>query len=444
MFGHVQPGPPDPMFTLKRDADNDTCTEKVDLGVGIYRSEKGSYQELEVVKKVLPKDSAPAKLELDELDLGHDYELTIGDADFLRLAAEVMFGAHSDALQTGRIQQVKDTNFGIQVSSVQTISGTGANSLGALFISKVMEPKPRIYIGVPTWGNHIPIFQDTGLETTTYPYLDASKHTVSFTALLDTVRSAAQGSIFVLQGCCHNPTGVDLSLSQWEELACEMKCYGHLPFFDTAYQGLGDGLDEDAAGVRVFVDAGIEMLVCQSFSKNFALYGERCGALHFVGNSQEVAANVQDRLRSLIRHTYSSAPAYGSRLVKIVLNDADLRKEWQVGVREVSVFHPLTTGFRTSETDGMRKRLKRNRQALYDELAIRLKTPGDWSYLMKEKGLFSCLALSQSQCRELVETYHVHLPGSGRINLAGLSEENVKRAAQAIDKVTRIHVNGKL
>ncbi|KAG7042642.1 aspartate aminotransferase [Colletotrichum scovillei] len=406
MFGHVQPGPPDPMFTLKRDADNDTSPEKVDLGVGIYRNEEGSYQELEVVKK--------AKLELDELDLGHDYELTIGDAGFLRLAAKVMVGAHSDALRTGK------------VSSVQTISGTGANSLGALFISKVMEPKPRVYIGVPTWGNHIPIFQDAGLETTTYPYLDASKHAVNFTALLNTVRSAAQGSIFVLQGCCHNPTGVDLSLSQWEELAREMKYHGHLPFFDTAYQGLGDGLEEDAAGVRVFVDAGIEMLVCQSFSKNFALYGERCGALHFVGNSQEVAANVQDKLRSLIRHTYSSAPAYGSRLVKIVLNDAVLRKEW------------------TSETDGMRKRLKRNRQALYDELAIRLKTPGDWSYLVKEKGLFSCLALSPSQCRELVETYHVHLPGSGRINLAGLSEENVKRAAQAIDKVTRTHVNGKL
>ncbi|KAL4418070.1 aspartate aminotransferase [Colletotrichum abscissum] len=406
MFGHVQPGPPDPMFTLKRDADNDTSPEKVDLGVGIYRNEEGSYQELEVVKKVSSKVSAPV--------LETKYELTIGNADFLRLAAEVMFGAHSDALQTGRI------------SSVQTISGTGANSLGALFISKVMEPKPRVYIGVPTWGNHIPIFQDTGLKTTTYSYLEASKHAVNFTALLDTVRSAARGSIFVLQGCCHNPTGVDLSLKQWKELACEMKHYGHLPFFDVAYQGLGDGLDEDAASVRVFVDAGIEMMVCQSFSKNFALYGERCGALHFVGNSQEVAANVQDRLRSLIRHTYSSAPAYGSRLVKIVLNDADLRKEW------------------TSETDGMRKRLKRNRQALYDELAIRLKTPGNWSYLVKEKGLFSCLALSPSQCRELVEAYHVHLPGSGRINLAGLSEENVKRAAQAIDKVTRTNVNGKL
>lgn len=226
------------------------------------------------------------------------------------------------------VPRSKTLNFDIQVSSVQTISGTGANSLGALFISKVMEPKPRVYIGVPTWGNHIPIFQDAGLETTTYPYLDASQHAVDFTALLDAVRSAAQGSIFVLQGCCHNPTGVDLSLSQWEELAREMEQYGHLPFFDTAYQGLGDGLDEDASGVRIFMNAGIEMLVCQSFSKNFALYGERCGALHFVSNSQKVAANVQDRLRSLIRHTYSSAPAYGSRLVKIVLNDADLRKEW--------------------------------------------------------------------------------------------------------------------
>ncbi|KAK1673889.1 pyridoxal phosphate-dependent transferase [Colletotrichum godetiae] len=406
MFGHVQPGPPDPMFTLKRDADNDTSLEKVDLGVGIYRSEEGSYQELDVVRQ--------AKRKLDELNLGHDYELTIGDADFLRLAAEVMFGEHSDALQTGR------------VSSVQTISGTGANSLGALFISKVMEPKPKVYIGVPTWGNHLPIFQDVGLETVTYLYLDGSKHAVNFTALLNAVQSAVRGSVFVLQGCCHNPTGVDLSPSQWAELASEMKLYGHLPFFDTAYQGLGDGLEEDAVGIRVFAKAGIEMLVCQSFSKNFALYGERCGALHFVGNSQKVVANVQDRLRSLIRHTYSSAPAYGSRLVKIVLNDTDLRKKW------------------TLEIDGMRTRLKRNRQTLHDELALNLKTPGDWSYLVKEKGLFSCLALSPSQCRELVETYHVHLPGSGRINVAGLSVENVKRAAQAIDKVIRQHANGKL
>lgn len=193
-----------------------------------------------------------------------------------------------------------------------------------------MQPKPKVFIGVPTWGNHVPIFQEVGLETTTYPYLDSSKHAVDFPGFLAVVRSAPRGSVFVLQGCCHNPTGVDLSVQQWQELAIEMKSHGHLPFFDTAYQGLGDGLDEDAAGVRVFAETGMEFLVCQSFSKNFALYGERCGVLHVVGSTKDVATNVQDKLRSLIRHTYSSSPAYGSRLVKITLSDSIMRGNWCV------------------------------------------------------------------------------------------------------------------
>ncbi|KAF6829004.1 aspartate aminotransferase [Colletotrichum musicola] len=351
MFGHIQPGPPDPMFTLKKNADTDLSSRKVDLGVGIYRNEAGVYQELEVVKQ--------AKKQLDQLNLGHDYELTTGDPEYLELAAEVMFGNDSDALKSGRI------------SSVQTISGTGANSLGALLIARTMQPKPKVYISIPTWGNHVPIFQDAGLQTTTYPYLDSSKHAVNFAALLDAVRTAPRGSVFVLQGCCHNPTGVDLNLQQWQDLAVEMKAHGHLPFFDTAYQGLGDGFDEDAAGVCTFVKAGIEMLVCQSFSKNFALYGERCGALHVVAETSEVAANVKDRLRSLIRHTYSSSPAYGSRLVKIVLTDTSLRESW------------------ATELDGMRQRLKRNRQALFNQLTNVLKTPGDWAHITQEKGLFS-------------------------------------------------------
>ncbi|GKT55743.1 aspartate aminotransferase [Colletotrichum tofieldiae] len=376
MFGHIQPGPPDPMFTLKKNADNDNSPEKVDLGVGIYRSEVGKYQELAVIRQ---------------------YESTIGDAEFLRLAAVVMFGEGNVALKSGRI------------SSVQTISGTGANSLGALLISKTMQPKPKVFIGVPTWGNHIPIFKDAGLETTTYPYLDSSKHAVNFAGFLEVVRSAPKGSVFVLQGCCHNPTGVDLSIQQWQELAMEMKAHGHLPFFDTAYQGLGDGLDEDSAGVRVFVASGMELLVCQSFSKNFALYGERCGALHVVGTTEEVAANVQDKLRSLIRHTYSSSPAYGSRLVKIALSNNNMRDNCYGS------------------------NVKRNQDKPIDKV----QTPGDWSHLTKEKGLFSCLALSPSQCKSLGNTYHVHLPESGRINIAGLSEDNVKRAAKAIDEVIR-------
>ncbi|KAF9872749.1 aspartate aminotransferase [Colletotrichum karsti] len=370
MFEHIQPGPPDPMFNLKRDADNDHSPEKVDLGVGIYRNESGSYQELEVVRE--------AKKRLEDQDLGHDYGPTTGDAEFLKFAAGVMFSEDCDALRSERI------------SSVQTISGTGANALGALLLAKTMQPKPKVYIGIPTWGNHLDIFQNVDMETITYSYLDSTRHEVNFSGLLSAVRTAPRGSIFVLQGCCHNPSGVDLSVQQWQELASEMREHGQLPFFDTAYQGLGDGFDEDAAGVRIFVEAGIEMLVCQSFSKNFALY------------------------------------AYGSRLVKIVLSNSDLRMAW------------------AAELDGMRQRLKRNRQALYHQLAHMLKTPGDWSHLNREKGLFSCLALSPSQCETLVSKYHVHLPGSGRINVAGLSEDNVARAAQAIDEVVRLPGKQKL
>ncbi|KAF4416533.1 Aspartate aminotransferase 3 [Colletotrichum fructicola] len=343
MFEHIKPGPPDPMFDLKRDSDNDHSSEKVDLGVGIYRNESGLYQELEVVKLI---------------------------------------------------------------SSVQTISGTGANALGALLISKAMSPNKKVYVSTPTWGNHFDIFHNVDMETVSYPYLDSSKHAVNFDALLEAVRTAPQGSIFILQGCCHNPSGVDLSVEQWQELATEMKSHGQLPFFDTAYQGLGDGFDEDAAGVRIFVEAGLEMLV--------------------LADSTEVAANVKDRLRSLIRYTYSSSPAYGSRLVKIVLSNRELRNAW------------------TLELEGMRERLKRNRQALYSELRNVLKTPGDWSHLTQEKGLFSCLALSPAQCKTLVTKCHVHLPGSGRINVAGLSEDNVRRAAKAIDEVIRQTVQEKL
>lgn len=244
------------------------------------------------------------------------------------------------------------------------------------------------------------------METITYEYLDSSRHAVNYSALLNAVRTAPSGSVFILQGCCHNPSGVDLNVQQWEELASEMRSKSHLPVFDTAYQGLGDGLNEDAAGVRIFVKSGMEMLVCQSFSKNFALYGERCGALQVVADSSEVALNVQDRLRSLIRYTYSSPPAYGSRLVKTVLNDCELRESWWVFLI-ANVRAEADQRIRAIELDDMRQRLKKNRHALHDQLVNVLKvrgiirnakrncmsnlmqTPGDWTYLLNEKGLFS-------------------------------------------------------
>ena len=191
-----------------------------------------------------------------------------------------------------------------------------------------MEPKPLVYVGVPTWGNTIPIMTHAGLETITYPYLDARNTGFDLAACIDNIRNAPCNSSFYFQACCHNPTGTDISESQWRALGVELKAKSHLAIIDIAYQGLGSGLEEDAIGVRVFSELGLEMLVCQSFSKNFALYGERCGALHVVAQSPHDAANAQARLASLIRSEISSSPAYGSRLVKLILRDECKRSIW--------------------------------------------------------------------------------------------------------------------
>jgi aspartate aminotransferase, cytoplasmic len=227
----------------------------------------------------------------------------------------MLFGESCKALQSGRI------------SAVQTISGTGANWLGASLLADTF-PSKQVYIATPGWGNHIQIFQGAGLEVVTYRYLDRTNYAPDIQGLVENIRTAPRGSIFLFQGCCHNPTGVDFSLQQWKQVAQEMKASGHLAFVDIAYQGLGEGLNEDAAGVRALVNEGLEMLVCQSFSKNFALYGERCGALYSVSHTSTIASNVQDKMRSLIRRSYSSSPAYGSRLVKIVLSDQTQRALW--------------------------------------------------------------------------------------------------------------------
>ncbi|OQE37997.1 hypothetical protein PENCOP_c009G04038 [Penicillium coprophilum] len=395
MFDDIPMGPADPFFDLKKKADGDNHPDKVDIGVGIYRSEEGRYQELAVVKK--------AKKVLEQLDLGHDYGLTTGDDRFLKLAAEVMFGTENEALASGRI------------ASVQTLSGTGANHIAAIFLARLLDPKPAVYLGTPTWNNMKPLCDHAGLATIEYSYIDPQTSELSFQSCINAIRIAPTGSVFVLQGCCHNPTGKDITPDQWELFGEEMKARGHLAFVDIAYQGLGNGLDEDAAGVRILSKLGIDMVVCQSFSKNFALYGERCGVLHVITGSVEAATNTKDQLRSLIRREYSSSPAYGSRLVTIVLDDPELRQQW------------------VAELASMRARLHQNRKRLYTELSTVLKTPGDWKQIVEEKGLFSCLALTPGQCRTLIENYHIHLPVSGRINVAGLTQ-----AFRALRAVTEL------
>ncbi|KAH7171685.1 pyridoxal phosphate-dependent transferase [Fusarium sp. MPI-SDFR-AT-0072] len=382
MFSSFRKGPDDPMYFLKRAADQDTSPEKVDLGVGIYRNESGLYSQLGSVAK--------AKTVLAENDPGHDYEITIGNQRFLNHAARLLFGQDCELLQSGSI------------ASVQTISGTGANHLAALALSQSISPRPQVYIGTPTWGNYKPMFELVGLEVIEYPYFDFHTRTIDFSSIISAALCAPPRSVFILQACCHNPTGADPTKEQWQELGATLKKTSHFVFFDIAYQGLGDGIEEDAYALRHFATLGLDMFVCQSFSKNFALYGERCGALHAVCSSPETAAVVQDRLRCLIRWEFSSSPAYGSRLANIVLESDQL----------------------TAECKWMLKKTFR-------------RTPGYWDHILRENGLFSYLSLNPQQCQKLIDQHHIYLPPNGRINISGLNQRNIEKVADALDEVIR-------
>ncbi|KAH6695378.1 putative aspartate aminotransferase [Plectosphaerella plurivora] len=349
VFESIQPGVPDPMYELKKTADNDQSPLKVDLGVGIYRNENGLYQELSSVRE--------AKKRIAAADLGHDYEITTGNREFLSEASRVMFG-------NGNIDPEN-------LASVQTISGTGAIHLALLFIARSMSPLTKVFVGVPAWGNYKPALELVHLQITEYQHYDPSTRSFDHRATLDAIQSAPPGSVFILQGCCHNPTGADPIPEQWDEIVDALEEGSHLPLFDLAYQGLGQGLDEDAYAVRLCARRGMEMLVCQSFSKNFAIYGERCGALHIGCRDDKAAANVHDQLRCLIRWEISSSPAYGSRIVKTVLTDDQMTAEWK------------------SELSSMRERIKDLRLQLCHQLTHVLKTPGDWTHITRENGLFA-------------------------------------------------------
>lgn len=310
MFRSVPKGPADPVFILSSKVKADKSPSKIDLGVGVYRNDQGRYNELDVLKQ--------AKEILSNADLGHDYEVTTGDANFVKNACKVLFGADSEAVKDKRI------------ASAQAISGTGSIHLAALFLRRAEQFRgKRVYVGTPAWGNYEPLFNLIGFEVVKYRHYDAERGVVAFSDLLGAVDQAPNSSIFVLQGCCHNPSGADLSKEQWNALARAMKPKNHFPFFDMAYQGLGGPLDEDAYGLRHFAEQGFELLACQSFSKNFGLYGERCGVLHILVEGQAVAANVYDQLRCLIRWEFSSSPAYGSRLVNTILKNTSLTSQWQ-------------------------------------------------------------------------------------------------------------------
>ncbi|KAL4983175.1 pyridoxal phosphate-dependent transferase [Aspergillus falconensis] len=412
-FASVPKAPVDPMFILKARADGDRDPNKVDLGVGIYRHEQGGCYEFPAIKK--------AKEILADKDIGHDYNPTTGISSFVQLARQLMFGNSVDSTQ---------------IASIQTVAGTGANHIAAAFLSAHYRSKgpnqddldrpATAFIGTPGWVNYVPLFAHARLPTQEYRYYDSATRQVDMDSTLHAAQNAPPGSIFVLQGCCHNPTGADMTRQQWSTLANILHERNHLAFFDVAYHGLGTPTPElggpedvDVWPVRHFASHGIDLLVCQSFSKNMGLYSERVGVLHVVCREADIAVRVKDVLRSLVRWEFSSAAAYGARLAETILENEELRQQW---VREVAA---------------AARRLVSNRQRLHRELTEVLKTPGEWGHLLQGKGLFSLLGLSGDQVERLMEDHHIYLPLDGRINVAGLNEGNVGLVARAIDEVVR-------
>ncbi|KAG8764308.1 Aspartate aminotransferase, cytoplasmic [Ceratobasidium sp. 423] len=403
-FSNVPLAPPDSIFKLTAAYKADTFPQKVNLGVGAYRDDNGKPWVLPVVKKA-------TGILLNDPTLDHEYLPITGLPEYTSAAAKLILGADSPAIAEGR------------VASVQTISGTGANHLGALFLSRFYQwtdNKPQVFVSDPTWINHFAIMRNVQIEPLTYPYYDPKTIGLDFSGLLNSLKTAPVRSVFLLHACAHNPTGVDPTPEQWKEIADVVLEKGHYAFFDSAYQGFASGdLDKDAAALRYFVSRGVPLLVCQSFAKNAGLYGERVGALHIVSPTKEEANRVKSQLSVLQRSEISNPPAHGARLIALILNDPALFEEWKRDIKT------------------MAHRIIAMREELYNILTNELKTPGKWNHIIDQIGMFSFTGISPEQSQQLIDKAHIYLTANGRISMAGLNSHNLRYFAESLDKVVR-------
>ncbi|KAJ5923247.1 hypothetical protein N7454_008492 [Penicillium verhagenii] len=402
-FSKLDVVPLDPHYSLKEDFENDADPVKVILGSGIYRDKNGKAWVLPTVKE--------AEILVDNLQdtARYDYLPIPGYAPFYTAARDLLFG---------NLEKPKNL-----IVSLQTVAGTGANSVGARFVSEVLRPS-AVWLSDPSWINHANIWTLMGVEVKYYPYWDAENKCLSFERMVQALtQEAMPGDAIVLHGCAHNPTGVDPTKHQWKAIAEVCECRGLFPFFDCAYQGFASGdLDEDAWALRYFASRdNMELAVAQSFSKNMGLYGERVGALHVLTASPDAALKVKGHLLRLQRGLVSQPPQRGARLASTILRDSTLFKKWLLDLCEMS------------------SRMKRMRKALHKEL-VSLGTPGNWDHILTQIGMFSYTGLSAAQVEAMQSGSHVYILKSGRISIAGLNDSNVKYVAQAIDRALRMEL----
>ncbi|KAL8054307.1 hypothetical protein ABFX02_05G128900 [Erythranthe guttata] len=401
VFDHVVMGPEDPILGVTVAYNKDPSPVKMNLGVGAYRTEEGKPLVLNVVRRaeqMLVNDSSRVK----------EYLPIVGLADFNKLSAKLILGADSPAVQEKR------------VTTVQCLSGTGSLRVGAEFLARHYH-QHTILIPQPTWGNHPKVFGLAGLSVKTYRYYDPSTRGLDFQGLMEDLGSAPSGAIVLFHACAHNPTGVDPTAQQWEQIRQLARSKALLPFFDSAYQGFASGnLDTDAQSVRMFVKDGGECIVAQSFAKNMGLYGERVGALSIVCRNADVAGRVESQLKLVIRPMYSNPPIHGASIVATVLKDRNMFQEWTV------------------ELKAMADRIINMRTQLFDALRSR-GTPGDWSHIIKQIGMFTFTGLNSKQVAFMTKEYHIYMTSDGRISMAGLSSRTVPHLADAIHAaVTRL------
>lgn len=387
--------PPDPIFSLPIAFAADPRPDKVNLGIGSYRDANGHPTILKCVKE--------AETLLLSQEQNKEYLPIDGNPTFLQGVAKLVLG--NSFFETNKAR----------IFCAQTVGGTSALRTGGDFLAR--QIKKPIYLPSPTWENHKQIFSHAGLEICHYSYYDTKKRCIDFSSLCQEISSIPAGSILLLHAVCHNPTGLDPSTQQWHELSTLIKQRQLLPFFDLAYQGFADNLEQDVAAIRHFISEHDEMLISVSFAKNLGLYGERVGALLMLLKDASLSAPTSSHIKQIIRSNYSNPPKHGAAIVSEILHSTDLTAMW------------------IQELDKMRSRLKTMRQQLMEGLENKTKSP--WDFLNRQRGFFSFSGLSPEQVKALTERHAIHLPASGRINVAGLNPKNINYVIDAIADVVK-------
>ena len=396
MFESLQSVPADPILKLAAMHRDDTNPNKVDLGLGVYKDEQGHTPIMRAV--------AAAEKRLLDMEDTKTYVGMAGWARYNQLIADVVLGENNAQAAAGRL------------AVAQTPGGTGALRVLCDFINQA-KAGAKVWVGKPTWANHHAIIASAGLTMGEFPYFDAATHSVDFDAMMAKLSTeAVAGDIVLLHGCCHNPSGADLNLDQWQAFADLAQEKGLIPYIDIAYQGMGDGMEEDAAGLRIVANQAQEMIIASSCSKNFGLYRERTGTAIVIAKDADTAAVAQGQMNGVIRGNYSMPPSHGALVVQTILDDAELKADWLAELAEI------------------RERIAR----LRGELVIALKEAGveqDFSFIERQKGMFSFLGVNKDQVDSLVNDHSVYLVGSSRINVAGLNNATMTNFAKAVAAV---------